>query len=136
MPTHLHRKAPFDWLIVSQIYSSREWELSKSRPYFSFHNLTFFIVLNNIKTGRFTEEQLARAKTQLCSEILRNMESRPYMMEDFVRSTQQFGTPSHPIQTCDFINQVSRGDLIKEHGIITLLLQYCEVWSSSFEIFW
>ena len=36
MPAHLHRKAPFEWLIVSQNGSTREWELT---PIFSFFYL-------------------------------------------------------------------------------------------------
>ena len=53
--------------------------------------VTLFKVINKIKNGQFSEEQLTRAKNQLLNGMLRDMETKPYMFEEFARTTQQFG---------------------------------------------
>ena len=69
--------------------------------------------MNKIKNGNFTDEQLERAKTQLISEHLRNMEVRPTMFEEFARETQMYGKPLNPDMTCQEISKVTRGDLVR-----------------------
>ena len=35
------------------------------------------------------------------------------MFEDFARTTQQYGQPLNPLDTCDMINNVQRADIVK-----------------------
>jgi len=70
-------------------------------------------VVRNLENGKFTDDQLKRAKTQLISEYLREMEVRPTMFEAFARETQVYGHPIGPTEQCKSIEAVKRADIVK-----------------------
>ena len=54
-------------------------------------------IKNHLKLqGKFTKDQLERAKTQLSRQFLRDMEVRAMMMEAFARETVAYGEPTNP----------------------------------------
>lgn len=55
--------------------------------------------------GNITEQELRRAKTQLQSMLLMNLESRPVMFEDIARQVLATGHRKRPKY---FINEISK----------------------------
>lgn len=62
-------------------------------------------------TGDITEEELQRAKTQLKSMLLMNLESRPVIFEDCARQVLSVGHRRRPEHFISLIDKVSRDDL-------------------------
>merc|ERR1719500_2221014 len=62
-------------------------------------------------TGDITEEELQRAKTQLKSMLLMNLESRPVIFEDCARQVLSTGHRRKPEYFISLIDQVTRDDL-------------------------
>jgi len=62
-------------------------------------------------TGRISDTELQRAKTQLKSMLLMNLESRPVIFEDVARQVLAQGHRKQPDYFIDLIDKVSREDL-------------------------
>jgi processing peptidase subunit alpha len=62
-------------------------------------------------TGAISEEELSRAKNQLTSSLLMNLESRPVLFEDIGRQTLIYGARVPPEQLVKEIAAVSAADL-------------------------
>jgi len=62
-------------------------------------------------TGDITEEELQRAKTQLKSMLLMNLESRPVIFEDCARQVLSVGHRRRPEHFISLIDKVSRDDI-------------------------
>jgi len=62
-------------------------------------------------TGEISDEELARAKTQLKSMLLMNLESRPVIFEDCARQVLSMGHRRKPEYFISLIDQVTRDDL-------------------------
>jgi len=84
----------------------------------SEHNLKLGLeqcvqVVKKLENGKFTENQVKRAKRQLICEYLRELEVRPTMFEAFARETQVYGHPIGPTEQCKSIEAVTKADIIK-----------------------
>jgi len=76
------------------------------------HELTQVLVREFVAiTGSITEEELSRAKTQLKSMLLMNLESRPVIFEDLARQVLAQGHRRKPEYFIDLIDQVTRDDI-------------------------
>merc|ERR1712088_343100 len=64
-------------------------------------------------TGRISEEELNRAKTQLKSMLLMNLESRPVIFEDCARQVLAQGHRRKPEHFISQIDMVTRDDLTR-----------------------
>jgi len=62
-------------------------------------------------TGDISNEELGRAKTQLKSMLLMNLESRPVIFEDCARQVLSMGHRRKPEYFINLIDQVTRDDL-------------------------
>jgi len=62
-------------------------------------------------TGDITQEELERAKTQLKSMLLMNLESRPVIFEDCARQVLSMGYRRKPEHFISLIDKVTRDDL-------------------------
>merc|ERR1711860_386129 len=62
-------------------------------------------------TGQISDSELARAKTQLKSMLLMNLESRPVIFEDVARQVLAQGHRRRPEHFISLIDKVSRDDL-------------------------
>jgi len=62
-------------------------------------------------TGRISDEELNRAKTQLKSMLLMNLESRPVIFEDCARQVLSQGHRRNPEHFIEKINTVTKDDL-------------------------
>ena len=58
-------------------------------------------------TGDISQEELERAKTQLKSMLLMNLESRPVIFEDCARQVLSMGARRKPEHFISLINKVS-----------------------------
>ncbi|CAG9862433.1 unnamed protein product [Phyllotreta striolata] len=63
--------------------------------------------------NNITDDELARAKTQLQSMLLMNLESRPVMFEDIGRQVLASGMRKRPKYFIDEIDKVSRDDVVR-----------------------
>lgn len=76
------------------------------------HELTQVLVREFVAiTGAITEEELSRAKTQLKSMLLMNLESRPVIFEDLARQVLAQGNRRKPEYFINLIDQVTRDDI-------------------------
>jgi len=62
-------------------------------------------------TGQISDSELARAKTQLKSMLLMNLESRPVIFEDVARQVLAQGHRNRPEHFISLIDKVTRDDL-------------------------
>ncbi|KAJ1981511.1 Mitochondrial-processing peptidase subunit alpha [Dimargaris xerosporica] len=59
------------------------------------------------------QTEVSRAKNQLKSSLMMNLESRPIQLEDLGRQVQGFGVALTPQEMCRFIDQVTTEDLYR-----------------------
>ena len=71
-------------------------------------------------TGSISPEELSRAKNQLTSSLLMNLESRPVLFEDIGRQTLIYGARVPPEQLVSEIAAVTAADL---NAIATKMLK-------------
>lgn len=70
------------------------------------------LMSRDIGKGGISEHEVSRAKNQLKSSLMMNLESKMVQLEDMGRQVQIYGKRVDVLEMCDKINQVTRDDLI------------------------
>lgn len=70
------------------------------------------LMSRDIGKGGISEQEVSRAKNQLKSSLMMNLESKMVQLEDMGRQVQIYGKRIDVLEMCDKINSVSRNDVI------------------------
>jgi processing peptidase subunit alpha len=71
------------------------------------------LMSRDIGKGGISEQEISRAKNQLKSSLMMNLESKMVQLEDMGRQVQIYGKRIDVLEMCEKINQVTRDDIIK-----------------------
>lgn len=71
------------------------------------------LMSHDIGKGGISEQEVARAKNQLKSSLMMNLESKMVQLEDMGRQVQIYGKRIDVLEMCEKIDSVNRNDIIK-----------------------
>lgn len=71
------------------------------------------LMSKDIGKGGISEQEVSRAKNQLKSSLMMNLESKMVQLEDMGRQVQIYGKRIEVLEMCDLINKVTRNDVIQ-----------------------
>lgn len=71
------------------------------------------LMSRDVSKGGISEHEVSRAKNQLKSSLMMNLESKMVQLEDMGRQVQIYGKRIDVLEMCEKIEKISRNDLIK-----------------------